>query len=302
MRIAKLLPTVAGVTVAAMCGAARADFQTTAVKTDRGADDVIDVYFHNDGLNNTGTALEAYEVRYQGTPTQFYAYFDAESETNAVSIYNGPNNPAHSWFRVHPLRRTPFRLIPDRESTAWQSPIGDFTVTYATFELVPEPANFQPGYHFARIVIPDGGEFTLNGQVGGEVGGAALVSMSHRYFTENVPPVISNPTGKSAPATSMLVRANDADGLITSFTATDLDGAATRGVTLQRIGDDYSLDWSQALPGNYRFQFDARDSSIQSNGSATRTFSVAVVPEPTTLLASLAAAGLSLGRNRRRSR
>jgi hypothetical protein len=255
-----------------------AGFEVNVFKMDSGATDIVSIYAYNNGLNNSGTRLEAIEFGYSGTPTRF-------PFNQSVDVWNGNDESSYSWVRCHPDLVDPFHLIPRGSSPAWASPIGSFTITYATLALDPMPANVQPGYQVARLVLPDGGSFSLNLKAGGETGAAFEQTVVRNYFEPNIPPVIQ-PVGGSGgglEAATVQIQAIDEDGLIQSYIVNDLDFAASRGVTWSLAGDVYSFDTSNALPGTYRMQLTARDSSIQSNSTTSQVFSLVVLPEPTTL-------------------
>ena len=282
---------------------ALAGFTVSATKVDQGATDVVSVYLFNDGLNNSGTALEAYELYYSGSPVRFNTYpplVDEPDEPPVPDIFNTTNHSGFSWFRAHPQLHRPFMVIPALADPAWLAPISDFRVTYATFSLEPMPADVGRGYKVAQLQIADGGDFHLWGKAGGESGGSALVSVDFPYYIPNIPPQIQKAeaaAGSESPLS--LVSALDTDGVITSFTVADLDNAAAMGVRVSSMGGGYLVDTSGALPGTYRLQFTATDSSVQSNNSSSAVYSFAVLaPEPASACL-LAASVLLAGRRRR---
>lgn len=294
------------VSASAFVSSTLAGFQINAVKTDKGATDVVELYFFNDGQNNTGTALEAYEVTYTGTPLTFDWIPATSEDPGYADIYNHANDTTKSWFRVHPSRHYVYWSSPNTGDVAWSQPITNFTITYATFELIPVKANTGNGARFGRLVIPDGADFTVAGKVGGEVGGAATVSFNHPYFIANVAPSIAGDgmiDGGGADAEGLRthrVTASDMDGLLTAFSLNDLDHALASGFGITPVGADaYDITWNPALvtPGTYRFNLLAQDSSVQANSSTTSLLSITVVPEPAT--AALLMAVAPLARRRR---
>ena len=297
------------VVIVSIAGQVSADFHVNAVKTDQGDRDIVDLYFFNDGLNGTGTALEAYELTYNGTPTPFRML-----NPRAVDVLNTVDDPNFSWVRVHPEIEQPFRLDPVATDVRWQSPISTFKVTYATFAAIPLPANVGLGAQFARFVLPDGGSFSVNGLVGGESGLANVVAFSQDYYVPNVPPEITGDgivltggtdSGAGAHRSNLLTRritAADIDGLLRSFTIDDLDDAASKGFIFEQVDlGTYDVSWdpSRVANGTYGFRFTAVDSSIQANSTTTALLQVVVAPEPS-LLAATSCAGMTFARRRRR--
>ncbi len=281
-----------------------ANFSITATKTDQGNKDIVELFYRNDGVGGTGTALEAYEATYTGVPIQFVYNPGVDPDPGEVDVYNQPNNLSLSWFRVHPARRTLAHAVPDSSSTLWAAPIGNFTITYATLELIPLPANTSAGVRFARLVLPDGGDFFLHTRVGGEVGPA--VNADINFHVDNLAPsitgggtVISDPAISTGLQTRR-VWALDTDGLLTAFTVSDLDHAVAHGFNIAAAGSGaYDISWDPSLVahGDYRFSLLAHDSSIQSNSSSSSLLTISVVPEP--LAAWLLVTG-GLARVRRR--
>lgn len=302
--IKSILVPLSAIAFSASVGSA--NFVITGIKTDQGATDIVELYYRNDGVGGTGTALEAYQANYSGTPLQFrYLPGDPTDPENPgeVDIYNRPNNPSLSWFRVHPLRQRVFAAEPEVNSTAWASPIGTFSVTYATFELDPLPANTVTGVRFARLVLPDGGRFFLDTRVGGEVGPA--VDADYDYFIANQAPTISGAGHLVSDAAvpglrTHRVSAADADGLIESFSVTAPSPVLAAGFQIQQISPtDFDIQWNPALVarGDYSFSLVAQDSSIQSNSTFSTTLTISVVPEPS---AGLLATAMLAARRRRR--
>lgn len=280
--------------------AAFANFSISAVKTDQGGNDLVELYYFNNGQGGTGTALEAFEATYSGTPIQFAWRPGQPGQSGRVDIFNQSDDPALSWFRVHPERPAVTHAIPETSSPAWSAPIGNFRVTYATFELTPLPANTGPGVRFARLVLPDGGSFQLDTRVGGEIGPA--VDADYTHFIANLAPVISGAgtlvSDRSGGTRTHRVMASDPDGLLTSFSVTDLDLAAAAGFDISRVDNgafDVSWDPARVGIGDYRFALTAIDSSIQANNQSVDLLTIRIVPEP---MSALLLAPLVLRRRR----
>lgn len=298
---------IAALAAAGSVNVALADFKINAVKTDDGTTDVVELYMANDGLHSTGTGLESYELTYNGTPTPFYY-------NHVVDIYNHDRGPNFSSMRVHPNIDTPFRVSPVSNDPAWANPITGFTITYAALGETDLPGNVGLGAPFARLVIPDGGSFTMAGRVGGDIGNVGLASVSQNYFIANIAPritgggvVASRGTGGEGGATSLgagtitrHLSAVDPDGLLRTFNLQDLNSAAAKGFAIDRTGSDgFDVSWDPSVvpAGTYNFGLTAVDSSIQSNSTTLSSLQIVVAPEPAT--AALALGALLMAARRR---
>lgn len=270
-----------------LASSTHAGFTISAVKTDAGAKDIVEVFFRNDGTGGSGTTLAAYQVDYAGTPLQFRWVPSPDEDTPAMAdIYNQVNDPNLSWFRVHPARTWVFHATPVLESNAWSSPITDFQVVYTTAGVGGLNASNGPGVRFGRLVLPDGGHFRLDTRVGGEVGPA--FDADYDYFIANQAPVITGGgtvvSDVSVPGLrTHRVQASDLDGLIQTFHINDLSNAAAVGFNIVSLSaSEYEIRWDPSVVarGEYQFSLVAGDTSVQSNSTTTAFLNIQVVPEP----------------------
>lgn len=170
--------------VAASSASALGGFVVSAAETPIGGGvKQVDVFAFNDGADNSGTQLHAFEARYIGTPVSFrFGDIDGNPVTpDRVDFTNATDVLGKSFFRVGTAANTLTidatnalqvnNVNAEPTDPILATPLADFfVVTTIAVDGAPMPATPSPGALFARFILPETGRFTLSGRIIGEIG------------------------------------------------------------------------------------------------------------------------------------
>ncbi len=321
------LLTAAGVTAVALASSfASAGFTVTQTTTSNVAPglDRIDIFGLNTG-GTTGVQVKGVSLNFATTNGKkvYFTGLDTEVDGNGDPTPNGVLDTVDLFNSATTANKSQIRLngTPSNNSYVGVTPSGGpvepnaFIVGTPTFgvsvaNLGSTNASSGTGFRFARLFVDTGAQGTVSGQIGGDIGQGVPYSVSFGAVI-NAPPVVTvTPPSLTIDVTpagleggSAIVSANDPDvgGSVASL--------ALVGSLPAQIADNVVISGPAAGPktitisglrfndlGTYVLSFVATDNL--GLAGLSQTFTLNIVPEPTTL-GALAGVGLLALRRRK---